>query len=603
MALIEVPRVGRRVISGPRIACGLLLAALALLPAIPGVPSYWITLLIYVGLSAIVCVGLVVLTGMAGITSFGQAIFVGIGAYASAVVTTKIGYSGWIGLPCAIVSSCVVAWIIGQITLRLSGHFLPLATISWNISFFYLLGNLDVVSRYDGIAGIPPLAIVGHSLTRSSDLYYLTGVTLLIAVWLTLNLIDSRVGRSFRAIKGGIAAAESVGIDTARARMVAFVFAAALASVSGWLYAHVQRAISPAPFGLNASIEYLLMVVVGGAGSVWGALAGAGVVTILRDSLQDVLPKLHLEGGNYEIIGYGVILLALLQTSLGGIWSLVSSIIEARPSRRNLKRAEPLVRKQLLAIADQKILAVSGLTKMFGGLTAVDHLDFNVRTGEILGLIGPNGAGKSTTFGLITGQISQTAGSIELHGIPISGFRSREIAGLGVARTFQHVKLAGEMTVLENVMLGCHLRGTAGVPRALFRLAYREEVEFQTTALDALDRLGARNLCDKRADTLALGQQRIVELARALCLDPTLLFIDEPAAGLRYHEKQTLRGAIMELKKEGVTIVLVEHDMEFVMDLVDRLVVMNFGSKLAEGDPKDIRNDSRVIDAYLGVAS
>jgi branched-chain amino acid transport system permease protein len=246
------------------------------------------------------------------------------------------------------------------------------------------------------------------------------------------------------------------------------------------------------------------------------------------------------------------------------------------------------------------ILEVAGLRKTFGGLVAVNGLDFTLHSGEIVGLIGPNGAGKSTTFNLLTGIEPPTGGSVRFAGQSLLGLPARAIARLGIARSFQHVKLVASMSVIENVAIGAHLRGHAGAVSGLLRLDRREEAQLFAEAARQLARVGLAEATDRPATGLALGQQRIVEIARALCLDPVLLLLDEPAAGLRHHEKAELAKLLARLRQEGVTILLVEHDMEFVMNLADRLVVMDFGTKLAEGPAETVRRDPGVIDAYLG---
>ncbi len=580
------------------------LAVSALIPLVPGLPQFWITLLNYIGLYALVAIGLVVLTGVGGMTSFGQAMFVGAGAYTTAILTTRYGVNPWLALPAALAVTGVFAWGVGAVTLRLSGHYLPLATIAWNISFFYIVGNLDLFAKFDGISGIPPIAIGGFAFSDGPSLYYLIWGAVALAVIATLNLLDSRVGRAIRALRGGVVAAESFGVDTGRARILAFVYAALLAGLSGWLYAHLQRAVNPSPFGLNASIEYLLMAVVGGAGSVWGAILGAGLVTIIRDQLQDWLPWLIGARGNFEAIAFGVILVLLLQNARDGLWPHVLRLCKARPATRG-HHAEagelaPRARSAGEQRADAPVLAVRDLRKQFGGLVAVNDLSFAVGRREIVGLIGPNGAGKSTTFDLVTGVTPPTSGDIRYFGEEATGERARVIARRGVARTFQHVRLAAGMSVIENVALGAHLRGHAGAVGAVLRLDRAEEARIFAEAHRQLGRVGLADLADRPAVSLALGQQRIVEIARALCLDPSMLLLDEPAAGLRHREKKQLAALLRQLRDEGLSILLVEHDMDFVMGLTDRLVVMEFGSRLAEGTPEEIRNNPAVLEAYLG---
>ncbi len=302
----------------------LLLAAVALLaallPVLPGVPPYWVTVGGYIGLSALVALGIVVLTGIAAVVSFGQAMFVGFGAYTTAILTTRYGWVPIATLPVAIALTAALAWGIGAITLPLKGHYLPVATIAWNISFFYLAGSLDFFRRFDGIAGIPPLAIGPVSFADPTRFYWLVLAILVLAILLTRNLLDSRAGRAIRSLKGGALAAESFGVDTPKAKNLAFVYAAVLAALSGWLYAHFQRAINPTPFAITTSIDYLLMAVAGGVGHVGGAIVGAGLVTIVRDKLQDWLPLLVGAQGSYESIVFGVLLIAIFQFAPEGLW-------------------------------------------------------------------------------------------------------------------------------------------------------------------------------------------------------------------------------------------------------------------------------------------
>lgn len=578
------------------------LLVVGIIPQLGMVSSFWIVLLDYIGIYTIVGIGLVVLTGVGGMTSFGQAMFMGIGAYVTAILSTRYAVSPWLTLPASLAVAGLLSWSVGAITLRLAGHYLALATIAWNVSFFYLLGALDYFGRYDGIAGIPPLRIGSIDLLDGRGIYYVIWTCVAVLILLTRNLLDSRVGRAIRSLRGGGQAAESFGVDTGAAKIVAFVYAGVLAGLAGWLYAHMQRAINPSPFNLTASIEFLLMAVVGGAGSIWGALIGAGVVTIVKDQLQNLLPHSFAMGGSAEPIVFGLILLIVLQFAPEGIWPRLSALVirQRAAVRRYNVSAGALLARRSPAAPNVELLQVDALTKKFGGLTAVDNLSFNLRSGEIVGLIGPNGAGKSTTFNLITGVTPPTTGTVCFGGLSTVGLLSRDIAPLGVARTFQHVKLASRMSVIENVALGAHLRGSAGALRGIARLDRAEDTKLFGEAFRQLERVGLSEYCDRPAVSLALGQQRIVEIARALCLDPVLLMLDEPAAGLRQFEKDALRELLIKLRGEGMAILLVEHDMEFVMGLADRLVVMNFGSKLAEGKPVEVRATPSVVEAYLG---
>src|SRR6266700_3669129 len=482
------------------IPLGLAIAFIVVAPAIFG--SFTITLMNYIGIYAFAVLGLVLLTGVGGLTSFGQAAFVGIGAYATAWYTAVHGGSPWIGLLLALLLTGLVATVLGAATLRLSGHFLPLSTIAWGIAIFFLFGNIDAIGRYSGLSGIPAITIGPISLGGNLAMYCFIWGLLGIVMLLCRNLLDSRKGRAIRSLRGGIAMVESLAIDSFRMRLAIFVFAGMLAGLSGWLYAHMQRYVSPAPFDVRPSIE--------------------------------------------------------------------------------------------------PVLTIQGATKRFGALAAVNDVSFEVKGGEVLGLIGPNGAGKSTLLNLITGTAKPNAGRIMFLDHDVTKLAPRHIAARGVARTFQHVKLRPNMTLLDNALLGTYSRTRSGFLAGAVRLDRDEEKSAQFEALQQLKRVGLAEKAGELAGSLPLGQQRLLEVARALAADPVVVILDEPAAGLRSLEKQILSQLLRTLRNEGMTIVLVEHDMEFVMNLVDRIVVMDFGLKLAEGVPADIRAEPRVQEAYLG---
>ncbi len=576
---------------------------MAAIPFIPGMPPFWIVLLDNIGLSALVAMGLVLLTGVGGLTSFGQAAFCGFGAYTTAVLTTAYGVSPWLTLPLSLLVSGIAAVLLGLVTVRLSGHYLPLGTIAWGLGLFYLFSKLEFLGRNDGISGIPPLSIGSFRMIDPGAIYFAIWIAVLVCALLTTNLLDSRTGRAIRALRRGHIAAEAFGVHAPRAKLLVFIYAAVLAGLSGWLYAHFQRAANPTPFGAQAGIEYLFIAVVGGAGYVWGGVLGAAIVVILKEILQSYLPYLFHGEGQLETIVFGILLVVLLQLAPAGVWPWLTARL---PLKSNRKRPDT----SLTLPASLKAPAVAGVLlrieqarKRFGGVIAVNNVSFDVQTREIVALIGPNGAGKSTTFNLITGVLTSSGGTISVLGKKIDNAPPQEVVKLGIARTFQHVKLVPEMSVLENVAIGAHLRGHAGALSSMFRLDRADEARLLAEAARQIERVGLGKEIDQLAGSLSLGQQRIVEIARALCVDPMLLLLDEPAAGLRHMEKQQLATLLRQLRDGGMSVLLVEHDMGFVMNLADRVVVLDFGTKIAEGTPEAIKTNPEVIKAYLGAVS
>lgn len=573
-------------------------ACVLLLPL--ALPTFVVLTMNYTGLYALVVLGIVLLTGVTGLTSFGQAAFVGMGAYTSAAISLFFGLGPLAGLAASMVIVCASALLLGVVTLRLTGHYLALSTLAWGIGLHQIMGNVQQLGGHTGLTGVPPLR-PGYG-QDSITYYYVVWCALGVCMAMCYGLYHSRPGRALRLINGSEAAASSVGVEPFKEKLAAFVIASAFAALSGWLYAHMVGFINPTPFSLQFGIEYLFMAVVGGIGSIGGALIGALAITGMKQLLQNALPSLSPSIAHLDQVVFGGLMIVMLHRAPGGIAPAIASALGVRsaPPHEPPEPALSAARRTMPA-AGSPMLRVDRLSKAFGGVRAVNDVSFSVCAGTIVALIGPNGAGKSTTFGLVSGHSQPDSGQVRLGDVEITRLRPYEVARSGLARTFQHPVFKAEMSALENVAVGCHMQGRAGPLRSMLRMNRAEESRIRAVAMQQLARVGLRDVAHKPAGALPLGHQRTMEIARALCTDPQLLLLDEPAAGLRASEKDELAAVLRQLRREGLTVMVVEHDMQFLMRLADAVIVMNFGEKIAEGTPAEVTRNPLVVDAYLGV--
>ncbi|MBJ6135256.1 branched-chain amino acid ABC transporter ATP-binding protein/permease [Ochrobactrum sp. Q0168] len=557
-----------------------------------------------VGIYALSALGLILLTGSGGVTSFAQAAFAGIGAYTSAYITLKIGYGPWVGLLAALLIVGLSAVLMGAITLHLGGHYLPITTLAWAVAVFMFLGNLTTLGAHSGIGDLPSVTAFGYELTRPEQVYYLIWAVLVLALIGATNLLSSRMGRSINALRGGALLATSLGVNAFRVRLLLFVLAAELACVSGWLFAHTQKFISPSLFDLNAGMQVLLMSVIGGIGSVLGAVVGSALVMLGRNWIQDILPALGFDAGTSEVVIFGIIFILLIQYSPRGLSPLLALILPTKPAAAlpSISKSERLSFSRSMegSGSASPLLRLEGVGMNFGGLAAVSDLSFEVKPGTIVALIGPNGAGKSTTFDMISGLKVPTKGKVYFADKEVTSQAARLLVTDGLSRTFQHVKLRPKLSLIDNVLMGANWRMKSGLFAGVFKLDRLEEQQYRKTALLALNEVGLGDDAYGLAGNLALGQQRLLEIARSLASDPKMIILDEPAAGLRAMEKQALANLLRHLRNSGMTVLLVEHDMDFVMGLADEIVVLEFGRRIAVGKPEEIRANPRVQEAYLG---
>jgi branched-chain amino acid transport system permease protein len=602
---------------GDLVAIPLLLLALLVFPFVA--PGSIVGVGVYALIYALAALGLSLLMGLAGQVSLGQAGFFAIGAYTQAVLVTKYDVNALLASVCAVAVTMLAALLVGLPLLRLRGHYLALATLGFGIIVSVLAAESAFLGATSGIYGIPKPEANGRSYDSVTEYFLLLTPVVVLALLLARNIVESRLGRALGAVNDSEVAAESLGVNTFRLRVQVFVLAAAYASVAGTAFAHWIAVVNPNTANFPLSVKFLLMAVLGGLGTVYGAVVGAFAVEGLDEGLRRVIPELVPGAvGEVQLIGFGIALTAIMIFLPGGLHQAFRALV-GKLSRRPAAGADggaeegadaavpheddtPLLHRPGRRPDGTPLLEVAGLTKKFGGVVAVDSLDLTVHAGEIVALIGPNGAGKTTAFNMITGAILPSSGTVTMAGKRVEGRKPHVIAEAGATRTFQNLQIFGSSTVLGNVMVGRHLRSRAGLLRAALVLPARaEEREVEQSSRQLLEMLGLDGDAGRLAADLPFGRQRLVEIARALALEPDVLLLDEPMAGLSGAERRDLARLLRRLRAGGMAIVLVEHDVEAVLALADRVAVLEDGVRIALGTPDQVRHDPAVVAAYLGV--
>lgn len=562
--------------------------------------KYFGGILVLVGINIIMTVSLNLTTGFLGELALGHAGFMSVGAFAAGIATKTIAENwGWdpaAALPISLLVGGLLAAVFGLLigipALRLKGDYLAIITLGFGEIIRVIIQNLEITGGASGISRIPRVN------NFATTYFIMVGVVILL-----FTLGRSRHGRAIISIRENAIAAEATGISTTYYKIFAFTLAAFFAGIAGGLYAHHVGRISAATFDFNKSIEYLVMVVLGGMGSFTGSILAAAVLTLLPEMLR--------EFSDYRLLMYSIILILMMlfrpqgllgsaEFSLTKIWDWLMRMLHIK--KRDTSPVLPDVPRYDVG-DDVPIMVTKGLGIRFGGLQAAEDVNISLKDNEIVGLIGPNGAGKTTVFNMLTGVYTPTDGDITLMGNSIVGKKTHEIVIAGVARTFQNIRLFKSMTALENIKVAFHSRMHYSAASGIFRMpAYaREEQGIDIRARELLRVFDMEDIANIRADGLPYGQQRKLEICRALATNPKVLLLDEPAAGMNPIETQELMETIGLIRDRfSVAVLLIEHDMKLVMGICERIYVLNYGRIIAEGTPEAISSNPEVVTAYLG---
>jgi branched-chain amino acid transport system permease protein len=581
-----------------RIALLILLAIAAwFLPY--GLNSYSIHVVNVIIIFAVLAVGLGLAMGIGGQVNLAQVAFFGVGAYTTAILTTREGLGFWFSAVLALAATMAIGLLVGTPALRVQSHYLGIVTLGLALAFTNWVTNAQIAGGAEGISAIPVPTLPGVDLSSEYLYYYFELIIFAVGLAFGLFVVRTGLGRRMRAMRDDALAAGALGVEVPMLRMTAFLLASVYGGIGGVLYAGLIRYVAPESFNIANMFLLLAMVIIGGRQSLVGCVLGAVALSVVRELLVDHPTIAQLAYGAVVVL-----VVVFVPTGLAGLPARVRGAVGRRRGENIAAQLRPFQPYESRADAGETgtLLNVDGVSKQFRGLKALDGVSLSVAAGEIRGVVGPNGSGKTTLFNVISGLYRPTAGRVAFRGQDMTGRPPYRLARAGMSRTFQNLRLFGDLTVRENVLVALDRSRTADSWRYVLRplSVRRRDRQLRTRADAVLDRYGLAEFAAQPPKSLPYGTQRRVEIARAVAAGPTLLLLDEPAAGLNGEEVRQLSEMVRSIRDSGITVIIIEHNMGLVMSLCERVTVLAGGAVIAEGTPAEVASTPAVIEAYLG---